>query len=81
MERVCPLCGGIMLRGRTKQEGYARYFWKEPWRKGLSKLGGGVNPYPWLCLSCGAVIPYVEGRDLERIKREYEREKMRGFRD
>ncbi len=34
MERVCPLCGGIMLKGGTKQEGYARYFWKEPWRKG-----------------------------------------------
>ncbi len=66
-----------MLKGGTKQEGYARYFWKEPWRKGLLKLGGGVSPYPWLCLSCGAVIPYVEDKDLERIKREYEKEKIK----
>jgi len=80
MEKRCPLCGGDMVKSRTRNAGYARYFWKAPWEKGLAKLGRGVEAYPWLCMKCGAIIPYVDEDLLERLRVEFEKARAGGFR-
>jgi hypothetical protein len=80
MERKCPLCGGEMVKSGTNQAGYSRYFWRAPWEKGLAKLGKGIDAYPWLCIKCGAVIPYLEESVLEKLRTEYERLRASGFR-
>ncbi len=79
MERRCPLCGGEMVKSRTNQAGYSRYFWRAPWERGLAKLGKGIDVYPWLCVKCGAVIPYVDESLLEKLRVEYEKAKASGF--
>lgn len=77
--KKCPLCGGGMVRGKSHQEGYARYFWRAPWKKGvLESLKGAVKAYPWLCLNCGAVIPYVNEEELQKIREEYEKARIGG---
>ena len=53
-----------MVKGKGKQKGYTLYFWKKPW----SGIGGVALAYPWLCLECGALISYVESRELMKIR-------------
>ncbi|WP_456454017.1 hypothetical protein [Thermococcus sp.] len=68
-----------MVKGKSLQEGHAVYFWKAPWKKGLkAAFTGMVRAYPWLCLGCGAVIPYVDEAGLQRIREEYEQAKLEG---
>ncbi|WP_460041348.1 hypothetical protein [Thermococcus atlanticus] len=68
-----------MVKGKSLQEGHAVYFWKAPWKKGLkAAFTGTVRAYPWLCLGCGAVIPYVDEAGLQRIREEYEQAKLEG---
>ncbi|WCN31165.1 hypothetical protein POG21_04390 [Thermococcus kodakarensis] len=75
----CPMCGGTMVKGKNYQAGYARYFWEAPWKHGLrDAIKGPTHAYPWLCLDCGAVIPYVDEKELQKIREEYERVKLEG---
>ncbi|EHR78350.1 hypothetical protein OCC_11969 [Thermococcus litoralis DSM 5473] len=77
--KTCPFCGGTMVKGKSPQEGYALYFWKAPWKKGFKgAISGTVKAYPWLCLNCGAIIPYVEEAELQKVKEEYEEAKLEG---
>ncbi|WP_456328186.1 hypothetical protein [Archaeoglobus sp.] len=69
----CPFCGGTMVKGKSKTRGHALYFWKKPW-SGI--LGGVVLAYPWLCLDCGALIPFVERDELTKIRDEFERNRF-----
>ncbi len=71
--KTCPFCNGEMVKGKGDRAGYARYFWKRPWGGFLSKT---ELAYPWLCLNCGALIPYIDKDKLERIKIEFERQRM-----
>ncbi|MBE8539799.1 hypothetical protein [Geoglobus acetivorans] len=71
--KMCPFCGGEMLKGKTNLYGHARYFWVKPWAGFFSM---SVNAHPWLCIRCGAVLPYVEEQELEKIRREYERQRI-----
>ncbi|MFA4803561.1 hypothetical protein P8X34_02185 [Pyrococcus kukulkanii] len=77
--RKCPLCGGIMVKSKSKTGGYARYFWQPPWK---SKTTGLLRPVleatPWLCLDCGAVIAYIEDEKLQILREEFEEEKLKG---
>jgi len=69
-----------MVKGKSKQEGYALYFWRPPWKKGLkATLSGSIKAFPWLCIDCGAVIPYVDEEVLQKIRGEYEQAKMEGI--
>ncbi|MFA4668647.1 hypothetical protein QDY65_09055 [Pyrococcus kukulkanii] len=36
--RKCPLCGGIMVKSKSKTGGYARYFWQPPWKSKTTGL-------------------------------------------
>ncbi|WP_461864929.1 hypothetical protein [Thermococcus sp.] len=77
--KKCPFCGGDMIKAKSPQAGYAVYFWKAPWKKGLKgALSGTIRAYPWLCLDCGAIIPYVDEAELQRVREEYEQAKMEG---
>ncbi|ADC66040.1 conserved hypothetical protein [Ferroglobus placidus DSM 10642] len=72
--KTCPLCGGEMIKGKSKNSGHAKYFWKKPW-SGI--LGGVVLAYPRLCINCGALIPYVDSKNLEKLKIEFEHKRMK----
>lgn len=74
--KTCPFCNGEMVKGKSKADGYARYFWKKPWSGIFSR---SLRAYPWLCLNCGAVIPYIENQELKKIKIEFERQKIGGL--
>ncbi|USG99925.1 hypothetical protein K1720_00075 [Thermococcus argininiproducens] len=78
--KKCPLCGGDMIKGKSPTEGYALYFWKAPWKKGFrGAIKGTVKAYPWLCLNCGAIIPYVGEDELQKVREEYEEARISGM--
>jgi len=77
--KKCPFCGGTIVKGKSPQEGYALYFWKAPWKKGFKgAISGTIKAYPWLCLNCGAIIPYVEEVELQKVREEYNEIKLEG---
>ncbi|WP_010884461.1 hypothetical protein [Pyrococcus horikoshii] len=52
--RKCPLCGGTMVKSKSK---YARFFWQPPWKsKTVGFLKPTIEVTPWLCLNCGVVL-------------------------
>ncbi len=68
-----------MIKGKSPQEGYALYFWKAPWKKGFKgAISGTIKAHPWLCLNCGAIIPYVEEVELQKVREEYNEIKLEG---
>jgi len=71
--RKCPLCGGTMVKSETKRAGYARFFWKPPWK---SKTTGILKPFieatPYLCLDCGVVLAFVDDETLSVLREEFE---------
>lgn len=78
--RKCPFCGGTMIKAKSNQEGYATYFWRAPWKKGLkAAFSGVIRAYPWLCIDCGAIIPYVDETTLQKVREEYEQAKLEGL--
>ena len=78
--RKCLFCGGTIIKGKNPQKGYAVYFWRAPWKKGLkAAFTGTVKAYPWLCIDCGAIIPYVDEAELQKIREEYEQAKLEGL--
>ncbi|NJE61274.1 hypothetical protein [Thermococcus sp. 21S7] len=78
--RKCPLCGGTMVKSKTKRGGYARFFWAPPWK---SRTTGMLKPIieatPWLCLDCGAVMAFVDDETRETLREEYEKERATGI--
>ncbi|WP_457753479.1 hypothetical protein [Thermococcus sp.] len=78
--RKCPFCGGTMIRAKSNLEGHAVYFWRAPWKKGLkAAFSGAIRAYPWLCIDCGVIIPYVDEITLQKIREEYEQAKLEGL--
>ncbi len=76
--KKCPDCDGKLVRSRGHSAGYAMYFWTKPWDKTFIKgLTGNSKVYPWLCMNCGRVFLYVDEKEQESIKREYEKKKMK----
>ncbi|ALV63272.1 MAG: hypothetical protein PWP49_117 [Thermococcaceae archaeon] len=72
-------CEGIIVKGKSPQESCALHFWKAPWKRGFKgAISGAIRAYPWLCLNCGAIIPYVEEAELQKVKEEYEEAKLEG---
>ncbi|WP_297505962.1 hypothetical protein [Thermococcus sp.] len=74
--RRCPLCGGTMVRSKTKREGYSRFFWQPPWK---SKTTGLLKPFieatPYLCLDCGVVLAFVDDEARSILRGEFEEKK------
>ncbi len=69
-----------MIKAKSNLEGHAQYFWKAPWKKGLkAAFTGTIKAYPWLCIDCGAIIPYVGEAELQKIREEYEQAKLEGL--
>jgi len=58
-----------MIRSKSKTSSYTQYFWVKPWKK----IGGMMTAWPYLCMKCGKMGIYLEPRDLETIKEEYEK--------
>ena len=74
--RKCPLCGGTMVRSKTKRAGYARFFWKPPWKsKTTGMLRPSIEATPWLCLDCGVVLAFVDEETLSTLRQEFEEKK------
>ena len=75
--RECPLCGGTMVKSKTKRGGYARFFWQPPWK---SKTTGLIKPFieatPWLCLDCGVVLAFVDEGTLATLREEFEEKRL-----
>ncbi len=71
--RKCPLCGGTMVRSKTKRGAYSRFFWQPPWK---SKTTGVLRPFieatPYLCLDCGVVLAFVDEGTLSSLRGEFE---------
>ncbi|WP_297438744.1 hypothetical protein [Thermococcus sp.] len=71
--RKCPFCGGRMVPSKVETYGHSTYFWVPPWK---SKTTGiftkAVYGRVWLCLDCGALIPYVNRTKLSILREEFE---------
>ena len=78
--RKCPLCGGRMVKSKTKRAGYARFFWAPPWK---SRLTGLLKPVievtPWLCLDCGVVMAFVDEDERSVLREEFEENREVGL--
>ena len=77
--KKCPLCGGTMVPSKVKQYGYSTYFWIPPWKSKVTGiLKKAVYGRTWLCLDCGALIPYVDESTVARLREEFETLKVEG---
>ncbi|ASA77505.1 hypothetical protein CDI07_04075 [Thermococcus sp. 5-4] len=77
--RKCPLCGGTMVPSKVERYGYSTYFWIPPWKSKVTGiLNKAVYGRVWLCLDCGALIPYVDGDTVARLREEFETLKAEG---
>lgn len=75
----CPLCGGTMVPSKVESHGYSTYFWVPPWKsKTTGLLKSAVYGRGWLCLDCGALIPYVDAETVAKLREEYEQLKLEG---
>ncbi|MDD5528538.1 MAG: hypothetical protein PHX21_00745 [bacterium] len=72
--KKCPDCGGDLVKSNSPTNGYTTYFWAKPWSKFI-----GVNNepiFPWLCMKCSRVFFYMDDKQFNTIKQEYEHEKL-----
>lgn len=77
--KKCPLCGGTMVPSKVERYGYSTYFWVPPWKSKVTGiLNKAVYGRVWLCLDCGALIPYVDGDTVTRLREEFETLKAEG---
>ena len=76
--KKCPDCGGEIVKSRYYYStGHLQYeyFWAKPW---ATKLVEVVNfkVFPWACMKCGRVFFYLEEKDSEQLKAEYDKQKV-----
>jgi len=75
--KKCPDCGGELVKSGSYRSGYSHYFWSKPkpWSKFIENE---ISVYPWACMNCGRVFFYLNEKEYEKIKQEYEKRKMTG---
>lgn len=78
--KKCPDCGGDLVRSETHKDesGYTKYFWRKPFGKvRFTTIKFNSKVYPWACMNCGRVFFYLDEKELEEVKREYEVERIK----
>ena len=66
-----------MVKSKAKNAGYARFFWKPPWKsKATGILRPVVEATPYLCLNCGVVLAFVDDETLSTLREEFEEKKL-----
>ncbi|MDD2890155.1 MAG: hypothetical protein PHE49_05890 [bacterium] len=72
--KKCPDCGDNLVKSKTNTCGYTTYFWAKPWGKFIGTTNEPI--FPWLCMKCGRVFLYIDEKQLNTVKQEYEHEKL-----
>lgn len=75
--KKCPDCGGELVKSKRHDMGEAKYFWAKPWSTKLMEITN-LRVFPWACMNCGRVFLYLDEKEYEKVKQEYERRKMTG---
>ena len=77
--KKCPECEGELVKSKAYAYGKTTYFWEKPWGKPWFKFagrGGNLNLFPWACMGCGREFFYLEDKEFEVVKMEYQKKKV-----
>ena len=73
--KKCPECEGELVKSKSHSYGHTIYFWQKPWAK-FMELRTSYKVFPWACMGCGRVFFYLDDKEFEAVKMEYQKKKV-----